>query len=113
MEIGDIYIEEMEVKDNFISLLDDDGRVTVQMSLESVRELVKVFDPYISRNEPHREITEVTEFNKTFELDLKLQFDIGNFSLNGSRVDTTNFYHDFDFEDCNKEVWNKLKELIK
>lgn len=112
MFIGEIYIEKLEVKDNFLTFYDDDGIVTVQMGIDSVRKLIRTFDPYIINKEPHREIVEVTEFGQVFELDLKLSFDDEGFTLNGSRVDSTNFYHDFDFENCTIEVWNKLKELI-
>jgi len=109
----EIYLEELKKENGFITVLDDDGMVTIQMSEESVKKIIKSFDDCINEEIEHRDVIEITEFDNTFKLDLSLSFDEDGFNLTGSRVDTTNFYHDFELEYCDIETWNKIKKLVR
>ena len=107
----EIYFEEFKKENDFIIAIDDDGLVSVQMSKESMVKIIDVFDLFITRKIDHKEIIQITEFKRTFELDLSLKFDGDEFTLQGSVVDG-NFYHEFDLETCDLKTWNDIKELV-
>jgi hypothetical protein len=106
----EIYLEELKNDNGFITVFDDDGMVTIQMSIESVNKIIDVFDEYIMNGEEHKEFIEVTEFGNTFKLDLSLKSNDDGFNLTGSILNS-NFYHDFELEYCDIETWDKIKEL--
>lgn len=106
----EIYLEELKKENGFITVFDDDGMVTIQMSVESVNKIIDVFDRYIMNSEEHKEVIQVTEFGNTFKLYLSLKTDNNSFNLTASILNS-NFYHEFELEYCNIETWNKIKEL--
>ena len=106
----EIYLEELKNDNGFITVFDDDGMVTIQMSIESVNKIIDVFDEYIMNGEEHKEFIEVTEFCNTFKLDLSLKSNDDGFNLTGSILNS-NFYNDFELEYCDIETWDKIKEL--
>jgi hypothetical protein len=107
----EIYLEEIKKEKNFVSIFDDDGMVTIQMSNPSLLKIIDVFDKFILNGENHKEVIEVTEFKNTFKLDLNLTFKEDGFKLIDCILNS-NFYNDFELEYCNMETWNKIKDVV-
>lgn len=97
-------------KKGMIVAIDDEGIVTIEMSVESVTKIIDAFDKYIMSGVDHDEIIEVTEFDETFKLDLSLKNEEDGFTLNGSILDN-NFYHDFELDCCDIKTWGEIKKL--
>jgi hypothetical protein len=108
----EIYLEEIKKENNFVTVLDDDGMITIQMSDISLLKIIDIFDKFITTCKNHRDVVEVTEFGNTFKLDLTLSFEKDGFNLTGCILNS-NFYHDFELEYCNKETWDKIKYIVK
>jgi hypothetical protein len=106
----EITIEEIKKENDFVTVFDDDGMVTIQMSEESVKKIIDIFNEKIISKENHSAVVEVTEFDNTFELDLILKNNSDYFSITGSIVGS-NFYHDFELESCNLKTWNDIVSL--
>jgi hypothetical protein len=106
----EIFLEEIKKVNDFITVFDDDGLATIQMSEKSVKTIIDIFDNYINKNENHKEIIKVTEFNETFELSLTLTMEEDVFNLTGTVND--NNYNDFELEFCDIITWNKIKKLL-
>jgi hypothetical protein len=108
----EIYLEEIKKENGFVTVFDDDGMVTIQMSDVSLLKIIDVFDKFITNGKEHEDVVEVTEFGNTFKLELTLSFEEDGFNLTG-RILNSNFYHDFELEYCDKETWNKIKYIVK
>jgi len=106
-----ITLEELKNENGFITVFDDDGLVTIQMSIESVTKIIKVFDDYVLNRKEHNEIVKVSEFGNSFDLELSLQNDDEGkeFTLTGTESDS--LYHDFELEYCDIKTWKKIKNL--
>jgi len=105
------HLESFQKENGFVTVLDDDGMITIQMTDDSLIKIINTFDNYIDSKTDHKEKVEVSEFGEIFELELSLRNEGGGFHLTGSRVDTENFYHNFELEYCDIETWYKIKEL--
>jgi hypothetical protein len=109
--IMEIYLEEIKKENEFVTVFDDDGMVTIQMSEVSLSKIIDVFDKFITDGKNHKDLVEVTEFGNTFKLDLSLSFEEDGFNLTGCILNS-NFYHDFELEYCDIETWNKIKGVV-
>ncbi len=62
----EIYLEEIKKENGFVTVFDDDGMVTIQMSDVSLLKIINVFDKFITNGKDHEDVVEVTEFGNTF-----------------------------------------------
>lgn len=106
-----IELEEIKNENGFVTVFDDDGLITIQMSEISLLKIIDVFNGSIITGEERRETIKVTEFHNSFELDLSLTFVDDGFNLTG-RILNSNFYHDFELEYCDIQTWNKIKKIV-
>tara|TARA_R110000772_G_scaffold94317_1_gene192110 strand:+ start:2033 stop:2374 length:342 start_codon:yes stop_codon:yes gene_type:complete len=107
-------IEESNIEDGFVTFFDDDGLVTIQMSLESCRSIVVTFGDNIKSKTDKTDILYVKEFGNRLPLEFTLKNDKSEdtFSLTAINTDSTNLYHDFELEECDLETWYKFTRLI-
>ena len=105
-------LEEITNKDGFVTVFDEDGLITIQMSEESVSKIVDKFDTNIKNSVDVKSNVEVTEFGNTFTLTLNLINKEDYFNLTAIS-DTGNFYHDFELEECSKSIWDEIKKILK
>ena len=105
--------EEYNKEKGFVTIYDDDGLVTIQLNESSLKTIIHNFDGFIKNKIDITKTLKITEFNKSFKLKLSLKHDTDNFKLSGSYDESTNFYHDFDLEECDINTWKKIKEINK
>jgi hypothetical protein len=110
----DIVIEEAEINDEFVTFLDDDGRVSIQMSLESCRTIIVAFGNNITSKTDKKQTLSVKEFGKRFSLEFTLDNDKeeDTFSLSAIYTESTNLYRDFELEQCDLKTWYDFTRLI-
>jgi len=106
----EIILEEIKKVDGFITVLDDDGMVTVQMSEDSIGKIINAFDNLISIGAEYEKMIEVTEFGKTFQLSFSLNT-IADGVFNLIATVNSNHYHHFELECCDMVTWEKIKEI--
>jgi len=111
MEETEVIFEEFEKTDNFVTIFDDDGMITIQISEHSLKKIIEEFDSNIKQNIDCDAIIDIIEFGEDFKLELSLETNATGFSLTGSTVGG-NFYNDFELEYCSYENWEKIKKLV-
>ena len=104
--------EEFKKENNFIEIYDDDGLITIQMSVDSVKKIIDEFDSDIKNKIDSTASIEVNEFDKIFNLEINLNNEKSDgFSLTAS-IENGNFYNNFELEYCTVEDWIKIKNLV-
>lgn len=104
-----INFEELVIDDDFVTALDDDGMITIQLSVDSVNKIINEFDKHITNKNNHVATITISEFGETFNIELKLTFEEDGFNLIGTRDDS--LYRDFELEYCDNISWYKIKNL--
>lgn len=105
-------LEEITNNDGFVTVFDEDGLITIQMSEESVSKIIDTFDTNIKNGVDIKADVKVTEFGHTFTLTFNLINDKGFFNLTGVS-DTGSLYRNFELEECSKLIWEKIKKIVK
>lgn len=108
-----IEFEEMKIENGFVTVFDEDGLITIQMEKKYVEEIMNFFNTYVQRKE-HKQNDFYLDGN-ILKLNL-VNFD-DEFDINGriyDMIDITGSYcHEFEFENCDIETWDKIFMFIK
>lgn len=111
----EIELEEIENKDGFITVFDDDGLISIQMTQESVVKIIDKFNTSIINKEDNKSSVDVMDNNENITLLFNLLNDEGGdiFHLTCIHKDSGNFYHEFALEECDLKTWNKIIRISK
>ena len=94
----------VEKSKNYLSIYDDDAHVTIEMHDKDVKSLIGLLDESI-RNGSDKSFT-----YRNLSLDLQ-HFEGGLFSVS-ARDENNNYFHDFELESIDLEVWDNIISLI-
>lgn len=112
-----VNYEEKEIKDDFVTLLDDDGLVSIQMKIINVCRIINLFDPFVKTKDKFQkgitvDIT-IEEFDKELNMTFSLNFGEDDIiSLTAKNLDSGNHYNDFEIEGIDNVAWNFIKDFV-
>lgn len=103
---------DFSIKNEYITIMDDDGQVTIQMRKDDVTNVVNAFDRFIQLKEDSSQTIDISNGI----LDLNLEFYENEFSINGrisDKSDTdSSYFHDFELESIDIKTWNEIVSFI-
>lgn len=110
----EINIEVSEINDGFIEFIDDDGLVTIQVTVDSAKKIIKEFGEEILNQVNKKSVLTLLEFGRNRVLEFTLTHDIGDESFQIMVIDTesTNLFHEFEIEACDLGTWNKFLNFV-
>lgn len=107
-----MIFEKFLVENDYVTILDDDGQVSIQMEQKDFTEIVNRFNPFVQKKQNSTQIFNGVNYST---LTLELKFYGEEFCINGrikAPIDfSSTYFHDFELESIGVEIWDKIKNI--